>query len=83
MIIEDEYKEPEIFHNMEFDNYDGDIVLPSYTRSVGDFTVNQTESAFANVLSRMKENHNKEVHYQLHDDLKEYLFLLHEQYKKL
>ena len=83
MIVEDEYEDPSISNEYEYDNYDGEIVSPSFRISVEDSILDPAQSSFANALKRMAQNHDLEKHFQLREDLKHHLFNEHGRYKKM
>ena len=80
MIAEDERELP-TEEQCEFNNFEGQIVTPEFSITVEDSMVDTALSPFANVLERMKDNHNVEIHARLREDLKVHLFRNFPQYK--
>lgn len=78
MIIEDEYKEPAIFQDLDFDDFDGEIVSSTFRIKVEDGIQDPRASTFAQVLKKVEAIHCSELHFRLRDDLKSHLFEHHE-----
>ena len=81
MIVEDENGLPTGEQEMEFDDYNGEIVTPDYSIKVEESKIDASLSPFATVLERMRDNHNTEVHGRLQEDLKHHLFQNFPHYK--
>ena len=80
MIVEDERELP-TEEQCEFNDFEGQIVTPEFSITVEDSMVDAALSPFVNMLERMKDNHNVEIHTRLQKDLKVYFFWNFPHYK--